>query len=326
MSETIQTYITRQIDGKESSEDLLHYQKQFNNFVKLPKNVEVYKVEGGWKQLLRPVVKTGSDPANLLAVEDLKEEDFWKYLNNLRESANTSVVSENFKNIIQESHVSKTPLEHLNYFQKHISIIMDNRIKFNYLNELTKRLTEGQIELDEFQRLLKKEILLEVKTALTLEHQHAVGGKELLSTRWAQNNNGRTLEKSTPFDLTISMQSMCNLSGEVVAVPYKKGDTKHTRKITEKNSDDKDNLEKNISEVKDKKPFIPKHALIVRKPSLDERNQKEKKVGCQICINSGKMKAALTHTTQNHDNNYSKKWEEKNPQNLKKQKVEEIKK
>ena len=41
MSETIQTYITRQIDGKESSEDLFHYQKQFNTFVKLPKNVEV---------------------------------------------------------------------------------------------------------------------------------------------------------------------------------------------------------------------------------------------------------------------------------------------
>jgi hypothetical protein len=86
----------------------------------------------------------------------------------------------------------------------------------------------------------------------------------------------------------------------------------------------------NISEVrniqKEKKPFIPKNALIVRKPSLDERTQKEKKVGCQICIKDGKMKAALTHTTQNHDNNYSKKWEEKNPQNLKKQKVEEIKK
>ena len=81
MSDTnIVSFITKMIDGSESREDLIHYQVEFKKYLSLPKVLEIYKSNYlAWKQLLKPVLKEGSDPHSLILLDSiLTEEDFWK--------------------------------------------------------------------------------------------------------------------------------------------------------------------------------------------------------------------------------------------------------
>ncbi len=88
MTEKIENFISKMIDGSESREDLIHYQNEFKKFISLPKISEIYKsTEGSWKQLLKPILKEGSDPHNLIQIDSIvNEEDFWKGVMDLTES------------------------------------------------------------------------------------------------------------------------------------------------------------------------------------------------------------------------------------------------
>ena len=70
----------------------------------------LYKsTEMSWKQLLKPILKEGSDPHNLILIDSIiTEEQFWKGVMDLTETKSTSVVSESFlryyKIIIIQNH------------------------------------------------------------------------------------------------------------------------------------------------------------------------------------------------------------------------------
>ena len=98
MSDKIENFITKLIDGSESREDLTHFQNEFKKYVALPKITEIYKsTVGSWKQLLKPTLKEGSDPYNLILIDSIvTEEQFWEGIRDLTEAKSTSVVSESF--------------------------------------------------------------------------------------------------------------------------------------------------------------------------------------------------------------------------------------
>jgi hypothetical protein len=120
MTEKIENFISKMIDGKESREDLIHYQNEFKKFVTLPKNSEIYRSSVvGWKQLLKPILKEGSDPHNLILIDSIIiEEEFWKDVMELTESRHTSVVSESLLRVLQDHHIPKQPLQHLREFRE----------------------------------------------------------------------------------------------------------------------------------------------------------------------------------------------------------------
>jgi hypothetical protein len=321
MSDTIQTYITKMIDGNESREDIIHYQSQFKIFVKLPKQASIYETEGGWKQIIKPVIKPNSEIESLLKVARLKEEDFWKSLTQLKEATHTSVVSELCKNIIQESHLYKFPLDHYNTCEEKLSIMLNNKIKLKSLDDIKINSDNP----DSIRKKLKEELINEVKDAFLAEYMHAIGGPELLGTVWnIKQTSGKTLVDSNPFEIAMFLQS----NAGKIACPMKKehhyiiqGKTVEKEVISEKKPD-------NPIPEKGKKKKFGSHVLIhnPNKKQVDAvektEDKRQNQNGCQICTKNGKLKAAATHSTKNHDESYVQRRTEEFQKN-KKQKLEE---
>ncbi len=331
MSETIQTYITKMIDGSESREDITHFQNQFKAFVKLPKNDAIYRSEGGWRQLLKPVIKPNSHVESLLKVTTISEEGFWKAVTQLKEATHTTVVSENGKNLLLESQVFKSPLEHYNTTNEKLGIILENRVKLQYLDELNLNMDYP----DQYIKELKRKVVDEVREAFLVEMMHTIGGPELLGTLWnMKQTNGKTLEKSSSFDIAMFLQGNSN---GMIATPIRK-DMQHKvvkySSATETERSDKKSDE--VKKVRDKDPWTNKsnnkglNNPMFTNPNKRAVDAKEKRVdekknvnGCEICLKEGKTKAAATHSTKNHDYSYAARKNE-DFQQKKKQKVEVV--
>ncbi len=196
MSDKIESFISKMNDGSESREDLTHFQNEFKKYVTLPKISEIYKsTEGSWKQLLKPILKEGSDPHNLILIDSIiTEEQFWKGVMDLTETKSTSVVSESFIKILQNSHVPKPPLLHLREFREKVDIILNQRVKSTYMNELIG--WKGE-ELEKPKDLMKNEI----KEILSVEFMHALGGPELVGVVWNQFNPSKSLAEADSMDI-----------------------------------------------------------------------------------------------------------------------------
>ena len=80
MSEPLNTFITQKIDGKQKASEVLHYQKQFGEFVKQTKYAKEYETSDGWKHLLRPVIERRSSAEDILNVKEITEKKFWDSL------------------------------------------------------------------------------------------------------------------------------------------------------------------------------------------------------------------------------------------------------
>ncbi len=327
MTEKIENFISKMIDGSESREDLIHYQNEFKKFTSLPKISEIYKsTEGSWKQLLKPILKEGSDPHNLILIDSIiTEEQFWKGVMDLTETKNTSVVSESFIKILQNSHVAKPPLLHLREFREKVDIILNQRLKSTYMNELKGLKNE---ELGKTKDLMKEE----VKEILSIEFLHALGGPELLGVVWSQFNPSKSLAEADSMEIALFLQSQMNQREQVIFVPTSKIvkiNTVPKTPVSEmkiknheqrewKNKNEKNNNKNNS--FKPNKPQQQQHHQ--QKPKnilLQKRKVEEKGNGddCDVCLKAGKLKAAVTHSTSQHDANYvNKNWGEK------KQKVE----
>ena len=327
MTEKIENFISKMIDGSESREDLIHYQNEFKKFVSLPKISEIYKsTEMSWKQLLKPILKEGSDPHNLILIDSIiTEEQFWKGVMDLTETKNTSVVSESFIKILQNSHVAKPPLLHLREFRERIDVILNARLKSTYMNELKGMKSE---ELEKTKDLIKNEM----KEILSVEFMHALGGPELLGVVWNQFNPSKSLAEANSMEIALFLQSQMNQKEEVIFIPTSKIvkinsvpktslNTKNYEKKEWKNKNENKNINNNNS-FKPNKPQQQQQQHHQQKPKnilLQKRKGEEKGNGddCDVCLKAGKLKAAVTHSTSQHDANYvNKNWGEK------KQKVE----
>ena len=325
MTEKIENFISKMIDGSESREDLIHYQNEFKKYVTLPKNTEIYKSSDvGWKQLLKPILKEGSDPHNLILIDSIiTEEQFWKGVMDLTETKNTSVVSESFIKILQNSHVPKSPLLHLREFRERIEVILNARLKSTYMNELKGLKNE---ELEKTKDLIKNEI----KEILSVEFMHALGGPELLGVVWNQFNPSKSLAEANSMEIALFLQSQMNQREQVIFVPtskivkinavpktpvsemkIKNHEQREWGNKNEKNNNNNNSFKPNKQQQHHQQK--PKNILL-QKRKVEE---KEKNDNCDVCLKAGKLKAATTHSTAEHKADYhNKNWGEK------KQKVE----
>ena len=337
MTDKIESYIQKMIDGSESREDLIHYQNEFKKYCALPKVTEIYKsTDTSWKQLLKPILKEGSDAFNLIQIDSiLKEEDFWKGVMDLTESKHTSVVSESLLRILQDHHNAKPPLQHLKEFRDRIDAILNARLKAIYLNNLEG--LNGE-ELDDIYKRekVKDSIKNEIKEIFSIEFMHSLGGPELLGVVWNQFNPTKSLAEANSMEIAIFLQSQMNHREQMIFVPTSriaKNNVVAKTPISEmkiKSHDQKEREWKNKNEriinnnnnninnnnnnsfrnrpqpqqqqqqQQNQQQQKPKHIL------LQKRKVEEEKVneGCEICLKAGKKQAAATHTTAQHDVNY----------------------
>ncbi len=329
MTEKIENFISKMIDGSESREDLIHYQNEFKKFTSLPKISEIYKsTEGSWKQLLKPILKEGSDPHNLILIDSIiTEEQFWKGVMDLTETKNTSVVSESFIKILQNSHVPKPPLLHLREFRERIDVILNARLKSTYMNELKGWKSE---ELEKTKDLMRNEI----KEILSIEFMHALGGPELLGVVWNQFNPSKGLAEADSMEIALFLQNQMNQREQIIFVPTSRivkinvvpktpvseMKIKNHEQREWKNKNERNNNNNNSFNNKPNKPQQQQHHQQKPKSVLLQKRKVEEKTndgGCDTCLKAGKAKAAATHSTAQHDVNYhNKNWGEK------KQKVE----
>ena len=214
MTDKIENYIPKMIDGSESREDLIHFQNEFKKYCSLSKISEIYKsTETSWKQLLKPILKEGSDAHNLIQIDSIvNEEDFWKGVMDLTESKHTSVVSESFMRILQDHHNPQPPLEHIRKFRDRIDVILNNRLKATYLDNL-KVWREGELEM------LKDSVKMEVKESLAVEFIHALGGPELLGVTWNQFKPNRSLAEASSMEIALYLQGIMNQREQIIFVP-----------------------------------------------------------------------------------------------------------
>ena len=133
---------------------------------------------------------------------------------------------------------------------------------------------------------------------------------------------------SNPFEIAMFLQS----NAGKIACPMKKehhyiiqGKTVEKEIISEKKPD-------NPIPEKGKKKIFGNHVLINNpnnKKQVDRvektEDKKQNQKGCQVCLKNGKVKAAATHSTQNHDESYSQRKNEEFQKN-KKQKLEDSQK
>jgi hypothetical protein len=318
MTEKIENFISKMIDGKESREDLIHYQNEFRKYVTLPKNTEIYKSSDvGWKQLLKPILKEGSDPHNLILIDSIiTEEEFWKGVMDLTESKHASVVSENFLRILQDHHIPKQPLHHLREFREKADIILNARLKAPYLNDI-KKWNDG--ELEKTKDLMKNEM----KEILSIEFMHSLGGSELLGVVWNQFNPSKSLADASSMEIALFLQATMNQREQLIFVPPTKVNKVNVISKTPlsdlniKVQHEKKEWKNNNENSKNKQSFKPQQHQQKQLSPKKKVEEKKGDGGCEICMKAGKAKAAATHLTSQHDNGYvNKKWGEK------KQKVE----
>ncbi len=332
MSDKIENYITKLIDGSESREDLTHFQNEFKKYVTLPKIAEIYKsTVGSWKQLLKPILK-GSDPYNLILIDSIvTEEQFWEGIRDLTEAKSTSVVSESFIKILQQHHVLKPPLVHLREFRERIDVILDARLKMTYINQLI-------VNEEEEWRKTKDLVKNEIKEILSVEFMHALGGQELLGVVWNQFNPAKSLAEANSMEIALFLQNQMNQRNQNICIPvakmvniistYKPNNSSDAQKanyekreVGNKNEKNYNNNNNNNNSFKPQQQTKSPQQQQQQKPKnvLIQKRKVEEKTGdgCETCLKAGKTKAAATHSTTQHDSSYvNKKWGDK------KQKVE----
>ena len=80
------------------------------------------------------------------------------------------MVSENGKNHILESQEFKSPLEHYNTTNEKLSIILENRVKLQFLDELNLNMDYPE----QFIKELKRKVVDEVREAFLVEFMHTI--------------------------------------------------------------------------------------------------------------------------------------------------------
>src|SRR5689334_22308491 len=112
MTDKINTYITKLIDGTETRDVLLHYREQFELYVQTPNVAKSYNKEKNWKVFIKPAVKKDSPPDQLLENDWVTQERWWEDVARMREFSKTSIVSDTFHRMVKQATSPETPYSH----------------------------------------------------------------------------------------------------------------------------------------------------------------------------------------------------------------------
>lgn len=321
MSEPITQFITEKLDGNQKASVVSHYRRQFAEFVKQPKYKAIYETLGGWKQLLRPVVKVGSTASELLDFEGLTEEAFWSSLVVMETESHSSVVSDLFLEIVQDSHKALTPLAHVNLFKEKMSLIQQKFLDYTAFDlsnwvprDLNPELEDYREKAEEARIGKIMNIQNTITGVMAQEFLHALGGSEILTQEWNKTQT-MSLQEANDFEIARWLQTYCTRKGVDMYIPRQTGDKKNTvpKTIVVEKEERENESKKKIQPPKGKYEKYPynnnsnsnKRKVDDYKPQSqyqEDTSKKKKvvKVPCKKCIEQGRESASVTHEVKDH--------------------------